>query len=83
MKKLNIVGAMLAISLLGAIAGPVGRVVATKAEETDIANQIFLEFVLSDTNYQGEVTYTYSPLYDEELNVGGRQYNFTVGDIEG
>lgn len=83
MKKLNIVGAVLAISLLGAIAGPVGRVVATKAEETDIANQIFLEFVLSDTNYQGEVTYTYSPLYDEELNVGGRQYNFTVGDIEG
>lgn len=83
MKKLNIVGAVLAISLLSAVAGPVGQAVTTKAEETDMANQVFLEFVLSDTNYQGEITYTYSPLYDEELKVSGRQYDFTVGDIEG
>lgn len=83
MKKFNKAGVMLAISLLGAVVGPVGRAVTTKAEETDPANQIFLEFVLSDTNYQGEVTYTYSPLYDEELKVGGRQYDFTVGNIEG
>ncbi len=54
-----------------------------KAENTDTADQIFIEALLQDSNYTGEVDYTYSPLYNQNLQVSGRNYTFSLGDITG
>ncbi len=54
-----------------------------KADGLDNADRYFLDFLLSDTNYVGEVDFDYSPLYDESLNVHGREYTFTIGNVSG
>lgn len=53
------------------------------AQSFDEADNYFLEFVLSDTTFQGEIDFTHTPLYDDQLNVNGREYNFTVGNVGG
>lgn len=83
MKDKKILGLVLALGMIGASVLSAGQVITTKAEELCAADQSFLEFVLSDADYQGEIEYTYSPLYNEELEVSGRQYDFTIGDVEG
>jgi len=83
MKDKKILGLVLALGMIGASVLSAGQVITTKAEELDTADQSFLEFVLSDADYQGEIEYTHSPLYNEELEVNGRQYDFTIGDVEG
>lgn len=83
MKDKKILGLVLALGMIGASVLSAGQVITTKAEELDAADQSFLEFVLSDADYQGEIEYTHSPLYNEELEVNGRQYDFTIGDVEG
>ena len=55
----------------------------TRADDIDAAEQAFLDFLSSDTDYDGELEYTYSALYDENLNINGRQYNFSIGEVNG
>lgn len=83
MKNKKTLGVILALGILSMSALPTGKAITTKAEELDSADHTFIEFVLSDTNYEGEIEYTHSPLYNEELEVNGRQYDFTVGGVEG
>ena len=83
MKNKKSVVFLLALGVLGVSVISVGRPVVTKAEELDLADQSFLEFVLSDTEFTGDVEYTHSPLYNEDLQVHGRQYDFTVGGVSG
>lgn len=83
MKDKKILGLVLALGMIGTSVLSAGQVITTKAEGLDAADQSFLEFVLSDADYQGEIEYTHSPLYNEELEVSGRQYDFTIGDVEG
>lgn len=83
MKDKKILGLILALGIISTFALSVGQVITTNAASIDVADQSFLEFILSDTDYEGEIKYTHSPLYNEELEVNGRQYNFIVGDVEG
>lgn len=83
MKNKKILGLLLALGMLSVSAMSAGQGILTKAEGLDVADQSFLEFVLSDTEYEGEVEYTHSPLYNEELEVSGRQYDFTIGNVKG
>lgn len=83
MKDKKILGLLLTLGMISVSVLSVGQVIVTKAEELDMADQSFLEFVLSDTDYEGEIEYTHSPLYNEELEVNGREYDFTIGDVEG
>ena len=83
MKNKKLVGLLLALGMLSAPTLSVGQSIAAKAEVLDAADQSFMEFLLSDTTYQGEVSYTHTPLYNEDLEISGRQYNFTVGETNG
>lgn len=83
MKDKKILALLLALGMISVSVLSAGQVIRTKAEELDAADQSFLEFVLSDTNYEGEIEYAHSPLYNEKLEVNGRQYDFTIGDVEG
>lgn len=83
MKNKKTLGLILALGILSMSALPMGKAIVTKAEALDPADQSFLEFLLSDTNYEGDIEYTHSPLYNENLEVNGRQYDFTIGDVEG
>lgn len=56
---------------------------ASHADTMDDADRYFVEFVLSDTDYEGALSFTSSPLYDENLNAYGREYVFTKGDQTG
>lgn len=83
MQKKKLFGLMLAVGVLGASVLPTVQISVAKADETDLADQSFLEFVLSDTDYQGEIEFTHFPLYNEDLEAHGRQYDFTIGEVEG
>ena len=83
MKNRKTLGVILALGILSMSALPMGKAIVTKAESLDPADQSFMDFILSDTDYKGEIEYTHSPLYNEELEVNGRQYDFTVGGVEG
>ena len=83
MKNKKLFGLILSLGILSSVIIPTGQAIVTKAEELDPADQSFIEFLLSDINYETEIEYTHSPLYNEDLEVNGRQYDFTVGDIEG
>lgn len=83
MKDKKILGLVLALGMISASVLSAGQVITTKAEGLDSADQSFLDFVLSDMDYEGEIEYTYSPLYNKELEVSGRQYDFTIGNVKG
>ncbi len=83
MKNKKVVGFVLALGVIGSMLAPIGNEIFAKAESVDLADQSFLEFVASDTDYEGEIAYTHSPLYDESLQTNGRQYDFAIGDAEG
>ena len=83
MKNKKIVGLLLALGMLSAPTLSVGKGIVAKADVLDAADQSFMEFLLSDTTYQGEVEYTHTPLYNEDLEISGRQYNFTIGEVNG
>ena len=53
------------------------------AQAFDDADEYFTEFVLSDSTFAGELTFSHNPLYDEELNVHGREYVFSIGNVKG
>ena len=54
-----------------------------KADSLDNADRFFVEFLLSDTDYEGDLSFEHSPLYDENLNAYGREYLFTKGEVSG
>ena len=83
MKNIKILGLVVGLSILGISAMPIRSTIITEATTLDLADQSFMEFVLSDSDYQGMVEYKHSPLYNEKLEVNGRQYNFEIGNIEG
>ncbi len=60
-----------------------GQSVNAKAQSYDEADLYFIEFVSSDSTFEGELSFSHSPLYDEELNVNGREYTFSVGTVNG
>jgi len=49
----------------------------------DLADQCFLDFISTATDYKGEIKYTHSPLYNQNLKITGRQYDFTIGNVKG
>ncbi len=83
MKHTKAVGVALAAGVLSLAFAPVGSALNTKADTIDLANECFVEFVLSDTEYEGELVYTHAPLYNEDLEVSGREYTFSVGEVQG
>lgn len=60
-----------------------GQSALAQERNVDGADAYFLEFVSSDTTFDGEIDYYYNPLYNETLNVNGREYIFTVGNVSG
>lgn len=54
----------------------------SKAQGPDAADECFLEFISSDVG-SAEVFYTSFPLYDEDLQIAGRQYDFEAAGSEG
>ncbi len=83
MKARHYLGIALAMGIVGAVAVPTGRAISASANSMDLADQSFVQFVNSDTTYTGELVYTHTPLYNENLEESGREYTFTVGQVEG
>ncbi len=83
MKHKRIVGLALAVGMIGTVFASMGNGVTAKADGVDWADQSFIDFVLEDTEYEGELLYTHTPLYDETLEVNGRWYDFSIGEVEG
>ena len=54
-----------------------------KAFALDEGDSCFLEFVYADSTFEGDITFSHSPLYNQELNEHGREYEFSIGDING
>lgn len=82
MKKL--LGLIVAIVLmLSSFATVLGQGVQAYAQTLDEADEYFTEFVLSDSTFEGELNFSHSPLYDEELNEHGREYEFSIGGVNG
>ena len=82
MKKL--LGFIVAIALtVSSLSGFFIESVVAKAHTLDAADEYFTEFVLSDSTFNGRLSYTHSPLYDEQLNEHGREYIFTIGNVNG
>lgn len=83
MKK-RIVGILLTlVVVLSSSFFSIGTAYASQADVMDDADRYFVEFLLSDTDYVGEIDFEYSPLYDQDLNAHGRQYLFTKGEVSG
>ncbi len=83
MNKKKIVGMVLALGVIGSVFAPMSKGVFAKADAIDLADQSFLEFIASDTDREEGIEYTHAPLYDEELQVNGRRYDFSIGETDG
>lgn len=84
MCKKSIVGIIMALGMALALMFPInGAVIARADENVDAADACFLEFVRSDESLVGEIEYDYTYLYDENLQINGRDYTFTVGNKSG
>ncbi len=53
------------------------------AVNLDEADEYFVEFVLSDSTFEGALSFSHRQLYDEDLNVNGREYTFYIGNVNG
>lgn len=60
-----------------------GQTQKASAQSFDQADQYFTEFVLSDTTFEGELVYSHTPLYNGKLNAHGREYTFSIGNVNG
>lgn len=80
-KKLSM--ALLAVGMLSVSVMSAGNDFIARAEEVDTADKSFLEYVSADTNSEGKIKYSHSPLYNEKLMASGRQYNFSIGKVNG
>lgn len=61
----------------------IGQPVSASAQVIDDADEYFIEFVLSDSTYEGNLVYSHSPLYNAQLQSHGREYTFTIGGVNG
>lgn len=57
--------------------------VNAKADSLDDADKYFLEFIESDSTFDGEIAFSHTPLYNEQLEQNGRQYLFSIGNVNG
>ncbi len=82
MKKLLwlIIALLLTVS---PVVSSLGQVSMANAQSYDEADNYFVEFLSSDATYEGELSFTHSPLYDSELQPHGREYLFTIGTVNG
>lgn len=81
--KGKVTACLLAAVAVLASATSFGNIAAhAEAASLDAADQCFLEFMESDAN-GAQVVYECSPLYNENLEQSGRQYDFTVGEQSG
>lgn len=60
-----------------------GTAYASQADGMDDADRYFVEFLLSDTDYEGAISFESSSLYNENLEVHGREYLFSKGEVSG
>ena len=60
-----------------------GQMAVANAQSVDKADQYFLDFVLSDNTYEGNILYSYNPLYDSDLEQNGREYLFSIAEVNG
>lgn len=61
----------------------VGQGITANAQVLDEADEYFTEFVLADSTVEGDLSFSHSPLYNEELNQNGREYLFSIGGVNG
>ena len=71
------------VLMISSVATFFGQSQTARAYAYDEADNYFLEFVLSDATYQGEVCFTHNPLYDNNLQQNGREYLFSIGEVNG
>ncbi len=71
------------VLLVSSIALPTGQSVYANELTLDAGDNYFLEFVTSDTTFDGDVAFSSSPLYNEQLEQNGREYIFSVGNVNG
>ena len=71
------------VLMVSSLTVSIGQGVMANAQAFDEADEYFIDFVLSDSTFEGELSFSHSPLYDEELNENGREYLFSVGDVDG
>ena len=83
MKLKKLFGFIVTFSLLCGLVFPFGEIISANASELDFADQAFIEFVREDTDYNGNINYTKSPLYNQNLVPHGRIYSFTVAGVQG
>ena len=57
--------------------------VTANAQSLDKADQYFVDFVLSDNTYEGSLQYSHNALYNTQLEQNGREYLFSIGDVDG
>ena len=60
-----------------------GQSITANAQSLDKADQYFVDFVLSDNTYEGSLQYSHNALYNSKLEQNGREYLFSIGDIDG
>ncbi len=60
----------------------IGGQVAFAKADVDPEDQSFIDFIVEDTGID-QITYTHTRLYDQNLQPNGRQYVFTVGNVQG
>ena len=53
------------------------------AQTYDEADEYFIEFVQSDSTFEGTLDFSHAPLYNEKLSEHGREYVFSIGEVNG
>lgn len=71
------------VLMVSSVAVSFGQGTEAKAHSLDEADKYFLEFVLSDTTFEGSVSFSHTPLYNDQLEENGREYTFSVGNVYG
>ncbi|MBQ8196632.1 MAG: hypothetical protein IJZ73_01075 [Clostridia bacterium] len=82
MKKILATATALVLSIcsLAFLFAPTNKASAYNLDEAD---KYFVEFVTSDTTFEGTLSFSHRPLYDEDFNVNGREYTFSIGNVNG
>ena len=81
MRFKSLVGLLLLTLIFGACL--TRQEVLAETAGPDAADKCFVEFVCSDAGGGEDLQYTSVPLYDEDLKITDRQYDFSLGEIDG
>ncbi len=60
-----------------------GQGAIANAQALDDGDDYFIDFLLSDATFEGDISFTHSPLYNSELESHGREYLFSIDDVDG